>query len=169
MFKQVYESTANIGKRVYSDNERRLAIAVGDKNAKIIRITKDMNLEDFRTFVKRKGNINDQVAEGDSLLLGLLQMQIITKEEFADMFGRSTPSQISKKLRQIVALRAEASRQAAEQQQLQIQQQQQQEMLMQQNMINQNNEQRNADRDAGLLKEMMKLESKQSGNTTIQQ
>ena len=169
VFKQVYESTANIGKRVYSDNERRLAIAVGDKNAKIIRITKDMNLEDFRTFVKRKGNINDQVAEGDSLLLGLLQMQIITKEDFADMFGRSTPSQISKKLRQIVALKAEASRQAAEQQQLQMQQQQQQEMLMQQNMINQNNEQRNADRDAGLLKEMMKLESKQSGNTTIQQ
>ena len=164
IFKQVYETTANVGKRVYSDNERRLAIAVGDRNAKIIRITKDLNLEDFRTFVKRKGNLNDQIAEGDSLLIGLLQIGMLSQTEFADMFGRTTPSQVSKKLRQITALKAEAQRKAAEQQAAQEEQMMQQQSMQQQQMMDQNNEQRALDRDAGIFKEMIKSESKMANN-----
>lgn len=99
IFLQCYQSIATVGKRIYADNERELAIIAGDKGASILKITKDMKLEDFRCFVKRTNTDEALIVAGDQMLLQYLQLGLIDKSRYAMLVGRSTPDEISAALR----------------------------------------------------------------------
>lgn len=99
IFLQSYQSIATVGKRIYADNERELTMAAGDNGYKIIRITKDMKIEDFKCFVKRANSDEVLTQAGDQMLLTFLQMQLIDKDAFSILYGRSSPDEISMYLR----------------------------------------------------------------------
>ena len=57
VFVQMHQYTATVGKTLYIDNERELAIAVGDDGVEIIQLSTDMRNEDFRVFIKRDNSL----------------------------------------------------------------------------------------------------------------
>lgn len=138
IFLQCYQSIATRGKRIYADNERELTMAVGDNGAKIIKVTKDMKTEDFRVFVKRELSEDSLIKAGDQQLLVYLQYQLIDKDMYANLLGRSTPDQIAAALRKKAKDDRELARMQKEQtdqQNEQVAQQAQQEQAQQQQMM----------------------------------
>lgn len=123
---QLYQSIADVGKRIYSDNERDLAIIIGDDGVGMFKITKDYNAEDFRCFVKRETVDDVQIQNANNQLMTFLQMQLIDNTMFANLWGRSTVTEVNRALRQKASIDAEAARVQAQQQQQMMQQQQQQ-------------------------------------------
>lgn len=100
VLKQIYEQIATVGKMIYFDNPRKLAIMVGDRGFQNIAITEDNLLQDFRIFVKRSESKEQGVSNGNTLLWTLLQGQLIDQKIFANLFNRSNPEQIADALRQ---------------------------------------------------------------------
>lgn len=149
IFKQCYQSVATVGKRIYADNERNLAIAVGDEGSKVIKITRDMKLEDFRVFVKRQNSDEMLIESGNQMLLSLYQIMnpdgtraLLDDKRFASLWGRSTPDEVGMALRQAAKEREElqraqtkAANQQMAQQQAQEAQQNQQMAMEQQNAM----------------------------------
>lgn len=99
IYKQCFQSICTVGKRIYADNERNLSIAVGDEGSEMLTITKDMKTEDFRMFVKRQNDVEILINAGNQMLLQFYQMQLIDKKRFSNLWGRSTPDEISMSLR----------------------------------------------------------------------
>ena len=99
LYESEYNCIANKGKRIYADNPRRLAIMVGDKGAEEIRITKDMSLEDFRIRIKRTDDEKQSKILANQELKNLLQMQQITREDFADNYDRITLDEVGRVIR----------------------------------------------------------------------
>lgn len=99
IFKQAFQSICTVGKRIYADNERNLSIAVGDEGMEMLTITKDMKLEDFRIFVKRQNDVEILINAGNQMLMQFFQLQLIDKKRFSNLWGRSTPDEISMALR----------------------------------------------------------------------
>lgn len=110
VFSQCYQSIATVGKRIYADNERELAIAVGDEGARILKISKDMKSEDFRVFIKRENSEEMLMQAGNSMLLSLLQLGFIDKQVFSTLYNRSTPDEVAQALRQSAKLDIEKQR-----------------------------------------------------------
>jgi hypothetical protein len=116
IYKQCYQSAASKGKRIYADNERNICIAVGDTGAKVIKISKDMKLEDFRTFIKRQNSDEMLIESGNQMLLTLFSIvnpdgsKIIDEKRFANLWGRSTPEEIGQALRQYAKEKQELQR-----------------------------------------------------------
>jgi hypothetical protein len=135
VFKQCYQSIATVGKRIYADNERNIAIATGDEGTQIIKITRDMKLEDFRCFVKRENSDEMLVNAGNQMLLQFLQLGIIDQKRFANLFGRSTPDEIATAVRE----NAKEKEELARMQQKQQAQQEQAMMAEQEGMMSQQN------------------------------
>lgn len=111
---QCYQSIASRGKRIYIDSEETLVKAVGDDSAKVIQLSEDMRLEDFRAFVKRDNSPELLVAAGDELLNFLSEKQKIDDTVYADLYGRSTPTQVANRLRSFAKVRMEMSRMQGE-------------------------------------------------------
>lgn len=116
VLEQASQSMATVGKRIYSQSERKLPIIVGDKGAMNLMISEDMKLETFRVFINRTVDEEQQVQAGDQLLLTLLQANLVDQTTFADKFGRSTVDEVAGAMRQSQSERIRAERKAAEQQ-----------------------------------------------------
>lgn len=125
IFLQCYQSIAVVGKRIYADNERNLAIAVGDNGVKVIKISRDMKLEDFRCFVKRENTDELLTNAGNQMLTTFLQMGLIDRNRFSNLYGRSTPDEIATALRQASKESVEIARQQKKEEEAQGQQVQQ--------------------------------------------
>lgn len=115
VFLQVHQHTATVGKRMYIDNERELAIATGDDGVEILQLAKDMRNEDFRVFVKRQNADEQLFAQGDQMLQVFLQAGMIDENQYANAFGRSTPDDVAMLLREAAGERLELKRQQAKQ------------------------------------------------------
>ena len=136
---QCYQSIATVGKRIYADNERNLAMAVGDEGMEMIRITKDMKLEDFRCFIKKENPDEILIDAGNQVLMQLLELQVIDKERFSMLWGRSTPDEVGMAMRASVKEAKELQRMQQEKQGEEMQKmeaQAQQDQVQQQNMMN---------------------------------
>jgi hypothetical protein len=116
IFEQSYASIATIGKRIYCDSERNLAIAVGDEGVEIIKITKEMKMETFRVFIKRENSDEMLVNAGNQMLNLFLQMQLVDQKQFADLYGRSTPDEIANAIRANAKQKEELARMQQKQQ-----------------------------------------------------
>lgn len=116
IYKQCYQSMASVGKRIYADNERNICIAIGDDGQEMLRITKDMKLEDFRCFIKRQNSDEMLVESGNNMLMALYSIQnadgsrLLDDKRFANLYGRSTPEQIGQALRAAAKEREEIQR-----------------------------------------------------------
>jgi len=122
---QCYQAIATRGKRIYIENQRKLVLAVGDEQARFISLSKDMNLEDFRVFVRRSNSYDMLVESGNVILNDLYARQIIDKATFADLYGRATADRIATSLRKMVKTEAEMGRMQAEQEQMNAEQEDQ--------------------------------------------
>jgi hypothetical protein len=100
ILRQAYEHIATVGKAIYYDNPRKLAMMVGDKGLQTIAITKDTLLQDYRIFIKRAESKEQGINNGNTLLFTLLQAQLIDQTIFSNLFNRATPDLISKALRE---------------------------------------------------------------------
>jgi hypothetical protein len=124
-FLQVHQHTATAGKRMYIDNERELAIAVGDDGVEILELSKDMKNEDFRVFVTRENAEEMLFAQGDQMLNVFLQSGMIDEETYANLYSRSTPSEVAMALREAAGKKIELKRQQAKENEVLKQQEQQ--------------------------------------------
>lgn len=111
---QCYQSIASRGKRIYIDSGDTLIAAVGDENAKVIELSRDMILEQFRVFVKRDNSPELLIQAGNQVLDKLMELQKIDDITYADLFGRSTPTQVANGLRSWVKKKIEMSRMQGE-------------------------------------------------------
>lgn len=111
ILKQAYEHISTVGKAVYFDNPRRLAMMVGDKGMKNIILTKDHLLQDYRIFIKRAESKEKGEEAGNQLLFTLLQSGLIDQNVFSNLFGRATPDRIAKEMRAFVRANNQAQNQ----------------------------------------------------------
>jgi hypothetical protein len=115
IFKQCYQSMCNVGKRIYADNDRNITIAVGDDGAEVIKITKEMKLEDFRSFVFRENSDEMIKSAANAQLLQFYQLQMIDQKRYANLYNRATPDDVAKALREYAAEKEEIRRNAEKQ------------------------------------------------------
>jgi len=115
VFLQVHQHTATVAKRMYIDNERELAIAVGDDGVEILELSKEMRNEDFRTFVTRENAEESLFAQGDQMLNVFLQTGMIDEKIYANLYSRSTPADVAMALRENAGKKIELQRQQAKQ------------------------------------------------------
>jgi hypothetical protein len=99
ILRQAYEHMATVGKAVYFDNPRRLAIMVGDKGLQDISISEDNLLQDYRIFINRTESPEQGVTNGNQLLFTLLQAGMIDQNIFSNLFNRANPDLIADALR----------------------------------------------------------------------
>lgn len=114
VFTQMYQMTATVGKNMYIDNEAELHIAVGDDAAERIMLSKDMKLEDFRVFIKRDQDDETQKQTANQMLSIFLQMGLLDDKDFANLYDRSTPAEVTNALRINARAKIELERQQAE-------------------------------------------------------
>jgi hypothetical protein len=136
MFLDVYQATANVGKRVYINNRRKLSIMVGDDYAKILELTEEYNAEDFRVFIRREPDMAKQKEAANSLLFALRQANLIDETRMAKLFNNSTIDDIARGMREYAGEKMVMAKEQMKQQELQMQQEQ----IQQQGLVNQQNE-----------------------------
>lgn len=138
VYRQCYDSICSVGKRIYCDDERNGAIAVGDDSLEVIRITKEMRAEDFRVFVKRENSDEMLSQAADQMLLTLKQLMLLDDKRFSSLWGRSTPDDVAAALRSYASEKEELQRmsqQAAKQEEQQMMGMAQQEKAQQEEMM----------------------------------
>ena len=99
ILRQAYEHMATVGKAIYHDNPRKLAIMVGDEGMSRIEITKDHLMQDYRIFIKRSETPEQGVNAANQLLFTLLQAGLIDQITFANLFNRASPDLVADALR----------------------------------------------------------------------
>ncbi len=99
LFLQVYQSTANVGKRIYIANKRKLAIAIGDNYSTILLLTEEYNAEDFRVFITREPDIKKQIVAANELLFALRGQGLIDDEQFGQLYNNGTMDEIAAAVR----------------------------------------------------------------------
>ena len=119
VFTQSHQATATIGKKIYLNNQREMAIITGDDGVEVFKLAEGMRNEDFRVFIKRDISADQIQQQADGALTVLLQSQLITKEFFVKHWGKSTLDQIQADLRiqtkreSIIALKQAQQQEAA--------------------------------------------------------
>lgn len=184
IFMQGFQAIASTGKRIYADNDREIAIAIGDDGARILKISKDLKTEDFRVFIKRENSQEMLVESANNMMITLLQLKnadgtpFIDKGIFANLWNRSTPDDVARALRDSAKQDIEKSRmqqQVAGQQQQVAQQtqegQQKQALLMQKHQEDREDQQQASaqdhDMDKIFAKGMVESVKKGVGQTQV--
>ena len=114
---QAGQAIASVGKRIYADNRRKLAIMTGDKGVRNIIITEEMVTEDFRIFIKRTTGEEEQKQAGNQLLFSLVGAQLIDPKRFANMLNRGNINDIARATREYQQELSEAQKIQSQQQQ----------------------------------------------------
>lgn len=168
IYKQCYQSICSVGKRIYADNERNLSIALGDEGAEVIKITKNMNMEDFRAFVVRENSDDIVKQAANQQLLQFKQLLMLDDTRVANLWNRATGDDVAAALRSYALEKQEIQRMAQkkqEEQEANLMAKAEQEQLMNQQKEDQIREQENAkfmiDKEVDLQKEQIKAEAKQ--------
>lgn len=112
ILRQAYEHMATVGKAIYYDNPRKLAMMVGDEGLSRIMITKDHLLQDYRIFIKRSETPEQGINAANQLLFTLLQSGMIDQLIFANLFNRATPELVADALRKFQKDKLMAQQQA---------------------------------------------------------
>ena len=117
LYVQMYQHAATVGKRMYIDNERELAIITGDEGVDIFTMSKDLRNEDFRVFISRENDDAVLKQQANQMLNIFLQQGLIDDKVFANLFDRATPNDVTMALRSQAGLRIEAAKKAAKEEQ----------------------------------------------------
>jgi hypothetical protein len=160
VYMQMFQAIVNAGKRFYVKRERELAIMVGDNMTKVLQLSQDLNAEDFRVFVKRQPNIDNQIQIGNQLLISWITAGLIDEVTFAELFNRSTPEQVARRFREVAKTRAESQRQQAEIEGQAAQERAMMDAQNQQSMMQQQMQEKEMDRISGQQKEQTRADAK---------
>ena len=169
ILKGAYQQMASMGKRIYAENPRRLAIMVGDKGMQQIMLTKDMLMEDFRVFIERKESEPAERANADALLFTLVQAGLIDQMRFANLYGRANARLVAKAVREYAQERRMVEQQQGDAQMQQAQAEEQtmidaqatadaRDMQLRQDDADERERDRQLDLDKTLIKEGAKNE-----------
>lgn len=110
---QMFNNIANVGKRIYSGNGRGAYFALGGMY-KELKITAEMELEEFRTKIRRIDSFYEDRDNADAMLMQFLQLGLIDQETFAGLLHRSTTAQVVSTLRKNTAAMILAKEKQAE-------------------------------------------------------
>ena len=99
ILKQACEHMVTVGKSIYHDNPRKLAIIVGDRGLQNISISIDDLMQDYRIFIKRSESEEKGRASANQLLFTLLQAGMIDQMVFSNLYDRASPDLVAKALR----------------------------------------------------------------------
>ena len=116
---QLYQDMGSVGKRFYIDHERELAVISGDEGAQVLVLSKDLRNEDFRVFITRENDNDLLKSQANQMLMLFIELQLIDDKTFANLYDRSTPSEVTMALRSQAGIRAEAKKQMEADQQAQ--------------------------------------------------
>ncbi len=123
ILKQAYQNIASVGKRIYADNPRKLAIKAGDAGADIINITRLHKNSDFRVYVTRSDNKEEEKAVINQRIFEFRAIGMIDDIRAANLYNRATTADLANALVEFQKEKLEfQKRQAAMQQQDQQQQ-----------------------------------------------
>lgn len=123
IFKQMYESIANRGKRIYIDNPYELISAVGDHGANVIKMSGSAKIEDFRIVIRLEQSARVQRQAVDQTLFVLRAQGMIDGTRAANIFGRGNMDDVNRAVREFAAdqsimAKAQVQQQAAQQEQV---------------------------------------------------
>ena len=113
IFIQMYEMMVTDGKKLYVENERLISNILGDKGAHVFKLSKEILNEDLRVFVKRENSDEMLKSQANETLMIFLERGLIDQKMFADLFNRSTPTDVAIALRKFTAAKLEAEKQGA--------------------------------------------------------
>jgi hypothetical protein len=163
ILKQACQHMVTVGKRIYADNPRKLAIMAGDDGMERINITKDDLLEDHKIFIERTEGERSAIERGNQTLFTLYQMGLIDNYTFGNQYNRSTVDNVAVALRTYQKELAQAQNemdkvnaQRAEQERAAMQQAQQQQAAMQQEMMNKQEQKEALDREHEMNQVLLK-------------
>ena len=113
----VYEHMMTVGKKIYADNPRKLALMVGDKGKDILVFLRDIDLEDFRLSVDRVEGQKTMIDQGTEAAMLFLQMGMLPPEVASQLFGKATVDQVYNAFRKYSGMAAMAKAEQGQQQQ----------------------------------------------------
>jgi hypothetical protein len=113
ILKQTYQAYAQQGKQIYSENERKFAMFVGDDHAEQLMITKDFLNEAFRIVIKRSKNQEEAVSEGTLMATQMLQLGLLDQSRYAQLLNRATAEDVAVAVRDYAKEVAEVERERA--------------------------------------------------------
>jgi hypothetical protein len=114
IFNGCYQNIATSGKRYYIDMDVELVDAVGEESAEILKISKDMRHEQFRTNLVRTVDPDSERVYVDQRTLSWLQYGLIDAETAAILTGRATDEEALAELRAFHRRLAELKRKQAQ-------------------------------------------------------
>jgi len=107
---QAHNSMVELGRRIYVDSPRKLAIMTGDRGAQEIIITRDMLLSDFRLEVQRTTPDESQEQAANSVMIQLLQLGLLDRKHFSNLFNRANIDQVADAVRKFIGELTEAEK-----------------------------------------------------------
>ena len=164
--KQIYQSIANRGRKIYADSPHTLINAVGDEGAERVSFTSEDLLADFRISLQRSEPEKELLIQGNALAIQLLQMGMLDENTISKILNLATPAEVYSAARRYLKMKQEIARQQEEamaaqgmQMEAQAQQQQVDNQLMQLAQMENANQNMADNRDAKLMETMMKAEA----------
>jgi len=164
--KQMYQSIANRGRKIYADSPHTLINAVGDEGAERISFTADDLLADFRISLQRSEPEKELINQGNVVAMQLLQMGMLDENTLSKVLNLCTPAEVYSASRRYLKMKQEILRQqeeamAAQGQAMEAQAQEQQiaNQMLQLEQMERADANMAENRDAKLLETMMKSEA----------
>jgi hypothetical protein len=168
-FRQIYQSVATSGKRLYINERPKLVAMIGDEGAKVIELSRDMLLEEFRTTVVFEVDAQTERQYVDSTVMILMQGNLLDQTRASKLFGRGSTDDMWTSVREYAQEMVEAQKQKAEQQQaIEAQQQAQQQgnydkaLAQEDKKIETNKEIENDKRQIEISKELMSADGRRT-------
>jgi hypothetical protein len=168
--KQMYQSIANRGRKIYADSPHTLINAVGDEGAERISFTADDLLADFRISLQRSEPEKELINQGNVVAMQLLQMGMLDENTLSKVLNLCTPAEVYSAARRYLKMKQEIARQqeeamAAQGQAMEAQAQEQQitNQMLQLEQMERADANMAENRDAKLLETMMKSEAQMAG------
>jgi hypothetical protein len=108
-----YQSIATSGKRYYIDMDVELVDAVGMDSAEVLKLSKDMRMENFRVTLVRSVDPKTERLFVDQRTLVWLQYGLIDHATAASLFGRASDEEAVMEMREFQKRLSETKRKAA--------------------------------------------------------
>jgi hypothetical protein len=110
IFNGCYQNIATSGKRYYIDSDASLVDAVGEDSAEVLKLSKDMRPEQFRTSLVRSVDPDTERLYVDQRTLQWVQFGLIDHQTAAILVGRATDEEALQEMRSYHRRVAEAKR-----------------------------------------------------------
>jgi len=157
VFRQMYQSVATSGKRLYINEKPKLSTIVGDEGVLVIELSRDMLLEDFRASIEYQVDKQTERQFVDQMLIQLMQYGLIDAKKASNLMGRGSTEDMWESVREFTKEKAEMEKQMAQAQQQQAQEQSQQQQQNYEGALGMENKKINA----GIAEELIKQQGQQ--------